>query len=117
MSVSITSALRICKSDQGWANKTQSDRFLNPFLVIAPPFNGHDEYGRLSHPDSIYHKTAGGSSGEDRVVVENFLRPSYFEFVSLDASAITGHDPTPSKICLESMFNKYQLEEIKKMQK
>jgi hypothetical protein len=115
MSVSITSALRVCKSDQGWANKTQSDRFLNPYLVVCPTYNGLDRYGRFSHPDSVYHKSAGCSSGEDRVVVENFLRPSYSEFVSLDVSAITGYDPTPSKTCLDSMYNKYQLEEINKL--
>ena len=39
-----------------------------------------DLTGRRVCPDSFYTKSAGCNSAEDRVVVENNLRPQYAEF-------------------------------------
>jgi hypothetical protein len=92
MSISLTGSLQTCKVNTGWANKVESDRFLNPYLVVCPAFNGQDNYGRFVCPDSYYAKAPGCNSALDRVAVENFLRPQYAEFVTLDASGIQGSD-------------------------
>ncbi len=88
MSLSLQGSVRTCKVDQAWANKVQSDRFENPNLLVCPIWDGMDQYGRYVNPDSFYTKTAGCSSAEDRVYVENDQRPKYFEYVTLDAAGI-----------------------------
>jgi hypothetical protein len=90
--ISLTGALQTCKVQTGYANKTQSDRFLNANLNVCPAFNGTDDYGRYVCPDSYYAKSAGCASALDRVDVENFLRPQYAEYVTLDAAGIQGSD-------------------------
>lgn len=90
MSISLEGSIRTCKVDSGWANKVQSDRFQNPGLMVCPPWNGVDTYGRYSSPDGYFTKTAGCNSSDDRVVVENALRPQYMEYVNLDAGGIQG---------------------------
>lgn len=92
MSISLTGSLATCKVQTGFANKVQSDRFLNPQLNVCPAFNGTDDYGRYVCPDSYMSKSAGCASAEDRVQVENFLRPQYAEYVTLDAAGIQGTD-------------------------
>jgi hypothetical protein len=69
----------------GYDNKLQSDRFENPNNMLCPLWSGQDNYGRPVNPDSYYTKNAGCNSAEDRVSVENFLRPDYMEYVALDA--------------------------------
>jgi hypothetical protein len=90
--ISLTASLQTCKVNTGWANKVQSDRFFNPQLVVCPAFNGTDNYGRYVCPDSYYSKAAGCDSAMDRVDVENFLRPQYFEYITLDAAGLQGND-------------------------
>lgn len=92
MSISLTGSLQTCKVNTGWANKVQSDRFFNPQLVVCPAFNGTDDYGRYVCPDSYYSKAPGCDSALDRVDVENFLRPQYFEYITLDAAGLQGND-------------------------
>ena len=89
-SVSLESSLRTCKVDTGWANKVESDRFLNPNNMVCPVWNGVDLTGRRVCPDSFYTKTAGCNSAEDRVVVENAQRPQYMEYINLSANGIDG---------------------------
>ena len=84
--VSLESALRTCKVDVAYANKVESDRFLNPDNMMCPVWNGVDLAGRGVCKDSFYTKRAGCNSALDRVNVENFLRPSYVEYITLDAS-------------------------------
>jgi hypothetical protein len=90
MSISLEGSIRSCKVDTAWANRLQSDRFLNPSQMLCPPWNGVDTSGRSVCPDSYYTKTPGCNSASDRVVVENELRPQYIEYVNLDAYGIRG---------------------------
>lgn len=86
MSISLLGAINVCKVNTGWADKIQSDRFENPNNMLCPLWNGQDTYGRFVAPDSFYTKTPGCASADDRVEVENFLRPQYMEYVALDAA-------------------------------
>lgn len=88
--VSLEASLRTCKIDQGWADRMQSDRFQNPNNLVCPLWNGRDTAGRVVCPDSFYTKNAGCNSAEDRVYVENSLRPQYSEYINLSFSAIAG---------------------------
>jgi len=86
MSISLLGSINVCKVNTGYANKIQSDRFENPENLLCPLWNGQDSFGRFVSPDSAVTKNAGCNSAEDRVSVENFLRPSYMEYVALDAA-------------------------------
>jgi hypothetical protein len=85
------SAIRTCKVDTAWANKIESDRFLNPDNMVCPLWNGIDTAGRAACPDSFYTKNAGCNSAEDRIVVENSVsRPQYMEYINLNANGVQG---------------------------
>lgn len=84
-SLSLEAAIRTCKVDTAWADKIQTDRFFNPNLMVCPVWNGLDSAGRQVSPDSFYTKTAGCNNAEDRVLVENDLRPQYMEYINLSA--------------------------------
>lgn len=86
MSISLLGSINVCKVNTGYANKIQSDRFENPDAMTCPLWNGQDSFGRFVHPDSFVTKNAGCNSADDRVSVENFLRPQYMEYVALDAA-------------------------------
>lgn len=88
--LSLEGSIRTCKVDQGWANKIQTDRFFNPNLMMCPVWNGRDLTGRKVCPDSFMTKREGCNSAEDRITVENSLRPQYMEYVTLDAAGIQG---------------------------
>lgn len=88
---SLEGALRTCKVDTSWANRIQSDRFENPELMVCPVWTGFDGAGRPVSADSYYTKSAGCNTPEDRVHVENALRPQYFQYVNLDAEGIAGN--------------------------
>ena len=87
--LSLNGALRTCKVNTGWANRLESDRFQNPNLMVCPTWNGMDNAGRPVTADSFYTKRRGCNSADDRVSVENHLRPQYMEYISLDASGIS----------------------------
>ena len=84
--LSLEASIKTCKVDTAWANRAESDRFLNPALMTCPIFNGYDSAGRPVCPDSFYTKSAGCNSAEDRVLVENGLRPQYAEYINLSAN-------------------------------
>jgi hypothetical protein len=88
--ISLEGAIRTCKVDTAYANKVESDRFLNPENMVCPVWNGYDITGRRVCPDSFVTKRAGCNSAEDRVVVENNQRPQYMEYVNLSANGIDG---------------------------
>ena len=90
-SISLEASLRTCKVDSGWANKVESDRFLNPNNMVCPIWNGVDTAGRPVCPDSFMTKRAGCNSATDRVVVENNVsRPQYMEYINLNANGVSG---------------------------
>lgn len=78
-------SLRTCKVEQGYASRLQSDRFENPGLMVCPVWTGYDSANRPVSYDSFYTKSPGCNSPEDRVMVENDLRPHYMEYINLDA--------------------------------
>ncbi len=83
--LSLNGSTRTCKVEQGYAPRIQSDRFENPSLMICPVWTGFDNTNRAVCMDSYYTKSPGCNSPLDRVDVENFLRPRYFEYINLDA--------------------------------
>lgn len=89
--ISLEKSVRTCDVNVGEANRIQSDRFFNPGNMVCIPWNGVDNAGRMASPDSFYTKTAGCDSAEDRVMVENGLRPKYFNYVTLGAGGLAGH--------------------------
>jgi len=90
MSISLEKSVRTCKVDPGWANRIESDRIFSPDLMVCAVWNGRDSYGRQVAPDSFYTKTPGCNNAQDRVIVENQLRPQYSEYVTIDAKGIEG---------------------------
>jgi len=87
---SLESSIRTCQVDTAWANRAQSDRFLNSNALMCPTWGGTDLVGRQVCPDSFNTKSAGCNSALDRVVVESHLRPQYMEYISLNAQGIQG---------------------------
>lgn len=94
--VSLEASIRTCKVDPAYASKVQSDRFLNPYTMICPLWNGFDSAGRPACPNSFNTKSAGCTSAQDRVEVENYQRPQYVEYVNLSSGGIDGsfYNPT-----------------------
>jgi hypothetical protein len=91
--ISLEASVRTCKVDAGWASRIQSDRFQNPNALMCPTWNGFDSAGRQVCADSFMTKRPGCNSADDRITVENSLRPQYIEYVNLDASGISGEGP------------------------
>lgn len=87
MSISLSKSVASCKVNTAWSNRIQSDRFLNPQQAVCIPFSGKDLTGRSVAPDSFYTKSAGCNSAQDRVVVENMLRPQYSDYITLNMGA------------------------------
>lgn len=81
--ISIEASTRTCKVDTASAARSESDRFLNPNLVVCPNWTGFDLAGRQVCADSFYTKRAGCNSAADRVIVENNLRPQYYDYINL----------------------------------
>lgn len=93
MSLSLEASIRTCKTNAGWSARLQSDRFQNPNALSCPTWNGFDTTGRQVCADSFYTKRPGCNSADDRITVENSLRPQYIEYVNLDAAGIAGNAP------------------------
>lgn len=89
--ISLNKSVRTCKVNTGWADRIQSDRFQNSDLMMCPVWNQRDLAGRKVCADSFNTKRAGCNSSLDRIDVENFLRPQYMEYVTLDAAGIGGN--------------------------
>lgn len=83
--ISIEKSVRTCKVDTGYASNIESQRFLNPNLMVCPIWNGIDSAGRMVCPDSFVTKSRGCNSALDRVTVENAVsRPQYAEYIGLN---------------------------------
>jgi len=61
---------------------------MNPTLAVCIPWSGFDLTGRKVCMDSWYTKREGCNSAADRVIVENNLRPQYFEYINLSAAGV-----------------------------
>jgi len=117
--ISLLSSVQTCKVNTAYANKLESDRYQNPNSLLCPVWNGHDSYGRSVCYDSYYTKTSGCSSASDRVVVENYLRPQYADYIALNAdgylnSAALGEPvPANSKESFQKQTTLLNLQESK----
>lgn len=89
--ISLNKSVRTCKVNTGWAERIQSDRFENSNLMMCPVWNQRDLTGRSVCSDSFNTKREGCNSPLDRIDVENYLRPQYMEYVTLDAAGIEGN--------------------------
>ncbi len=76
------------KTNVGDAERIISDRIQNPDEMTCPLWSGQDLAGRQACAASFLSKTAGCNSAEDRIFVENGLRPQYINYVTLSASGI-----------------------------
>jgi hypothetical protein len=95
--LNLESALRTCKVDTAYQQRIQSDRFLNPKNLVCPVWNGLDTAGRVACADSFYTKREGCNSAEDRVGVENILRPQYMQYISDSlGNSYNNNSPTPA---------------------
>lgn len=112
--VSLEGSIRTCKVHAGNADRMNSDRFLNPNLMICPAWNGVDSTGRVVCKDSFYTKRAGCNSATDRVLVENALRPQYIEYVNLNAAGIRGGQQCEGyqQVNPDTMCNAKAVEEV-----
>jgi hypothetical protein len=112
-SVSLESAIRTCKVNTAWADRVESDRFLNPNNMVCPIWNGMDSTGRQVCPDSFYTKRAGCNSAEDRVMVENNVgRPQYMEYITLSSGGIKGNIYGDSMPMQNSVKRRNQLDQV-----
>lgn len=112
-SVSLESAVRTCKVNTAWANRVESDRFLNPNNMVCPVWNGIDTSGRSVCPDSFYTKRAGCNSASDRVVVENNVsRPQYMEYITLNANGIKGNIHGNTMPYQNSLLRTHELQDV-----
>jgi hypothetical protein len=94
--LNLESALRTCKVDTAYQQRIQSDRFLNPKNLVCPVWNGLDTAGRVACADSFYTKREGCNSAQDRVGVENILRPQYMQYISDSlGNSYNNNSPTP----------------------
>ena len=89
-SLSLDASIRTCKVETGEATRIQSDRFQNPNNMVCIPWNGRNLKGQSVCADSFYTKTPGCNSAEDRVGVENNLRPDYSSYINLNTAGIQG---------------------------
>lgn len=89
-SISLSGSLKTCKVNTGWADKIYSDRYFNTQTMACPMWNGQDMYGRQVSPDSYKIKSMGCSLPADLTGVETAQRPSYFQYINLDATGLNG---------------------------
>lgn len=89
--ISLESSIKTCKVDTSYANKIQSDRFLDSCKALCPVWSNQDTTGRFVCEDSYNTKTAGCNSANDRIVVENYHRPDYISYAYGDAYGLQGN--------------------------
>jgi hypothetical protein len=80
----------VSKVNTAAASQLFSDRRQNPEEMSCPMWNGMDTAGRRVCVDSFQTKMEGCNTAEDRIFVENSLRPHYSSYVTMDAAGIAG---------------------------
>lgn len=90
-SVSLSSNISTNKVDVGGAERYRTIRIQDPSWQMCPVWNGQDLAGRQSGEYGFYTKVEGCNSAEDRIAVENTLRPQYTNFVTYNAEGIAGY--------------------------
>lgn len=95
--VSLQASINGNKVDVGYASRIQSDRVQNPQQMTCPLWTGLDLAGRPVCSSSFRTKMEGCNSAEDRLFVENSLRPRYTNYVTLSAAGVMGDGMYDSK--------------------
>jgi hypothetical protein len=90
--VSLTANLLTDKVSTGAAAQSFTYRIQDPSAQMCPVWNGQDLSGRPACEYSFYTKRAGCNSSLDRITVENFLRPKYTNYVTINAAGISGYN-------------------------
>ena len=72
----------------GNAERIRTLRIQDPAEMTCPLWTGYDLAGRPACEDSFLSKMEGCNSAEDRISVENTLRPQYTNFVTLSSAGI-----------------------------
>lgn len=85
---SLQGSVKTCSVNDGLAANLQSQRILNSTNMVCPLFKGTDDVGRPVCPDSYNLSAAGCQNPLNRVSVENFQRPKYFNYVTLDSAGV-----------------------------
>jgi len=106
MSVALTGSVQTCSVNTGYAEKLWSDRYENPDNLLCTVWNGLDQYGRSVSYDSYYTKSPGCESALDRVMVENYQRPQYIDFIPLDASGYLNPAALGMPVAPDTRFQK-----------
>jgi hypothetical protein len=109
--ISLEASVRTCKVNTGYANKIQSDRFLNSNNLLCPTWNERDLTGRKVCADSFWTKRAGCNSATDRISVENYQRPQYAEYITLDANGIQGNMYGDPGVAVENFVDLHRRDE------
>lgn len=89
--ISLQKSIRTCKVNTGNADRLDSDRWLNSNNTLCPVWTGYDLAGRKACTNSFYTKSEGCNSANDRIFVENDLRPKYFDYIALNAAGVSGN--------------------------
>lgn len=100
--LSITSSITVPKVNVAAAAQLFSDRRLNPDEMTCPLWSGTDLTGRPVCVDSFNTKMEGCNTAEDRIFVENTLRPQYTNFVTINAAGIAGDGVYDSRSNLQA---------------
>jgi hypothetical protein len=92
MAFAIRNSVNIDKTNVGSAERIRGNRIQNPDEMTCPMWNGMDLAGRPACANSFDTKMEGCNSPQDRILVENDLRPAYSVFIPiLDAAGIKGN--------------------------
>ena len=101
--LSITSSITVPKVNVAAAAQLFSDRRQNPDEMTCPLWSGTDLAGRPVCVDSFNTKMEGCNTAEDRIFVENSLRPQYTNFVTISAAGIAGDGVYDSRANLQAV--------------
>lgn len=89
-----------------------ASRDQKPNEMVCPTWTGRDLLGREVCPYSFNNTTAGCSNADERIVVENELRPKYFEYITLNSGGLNADKCKGHKSFENGHFNignKYQV--------
>jgi len=103
--ISIEKSMRTPRLDQGQADKIWSDRYMNSNNAACISWSGMDSTGRFVCRDSYVTQTAGCNSAVDRVDVENYQRPRYFDYVNLNGYGVQGDMYKNDTACMTDTTN------------
>lgn len=103
MALAISNNVLTTKVNVAAKEQLFSDRRQNPEEMTCPLWNGFDLSGRPVCNNSFLTKMEGCNTAEDRIFVENNLRPQYTNFITTNAAAIGGDGMYDSRNNLQAM--------------